>query len=84
MVTMSLEDFFKELSAAKTGTGDLVPPSVPILTSETNPIGLSTEHRQFSARSTTVTAADIRAWCAMNDVNYQTVTNKIADCKVGH
>ena len=29
-----------------------------------------------------VTAADIRAWCAMNDVNYQTVTNKIADCKV--
>ena len=30
-----------------------------------------------------VTAADIRAWCAMNDCNYQTVTNKISDCKVG-
>ena len=30
-----------------------------------------------------VTAADIRAWCAMNGSNYQTVTNKIADCKVG-
>jgi MoxR-like ATPase len=28
-----------------------------------------------------VTAADIRAWCAMNGCNYQTVTNKISDCK---
>ena len=30
-----------------------------------------------------VTAADIRAWCAMNDCNYQTITNKLSDCKVG-
>ena len=30
-----------------------------------------------------VTGADIRAWCAMNGSNYQTVTNKIADYKVG-
>ncbi len=30
-----------------------------------------------------VTAADIRAWCALNDCNYQTVTNKISDLKVG-
>jgi MoxR-like ATPase len=29
-----------------------------------------------------VTAADIRAWCAMNGFNYQTVTNKLSDCKV--
>ena len=29
-----------------------------------------------------VTAADIRAWCAMNGSNYQTVTNKLSDCKV--
>ena len=29
-----------------------------------------------------MTAADIRAWCAMNGSNYQTVTNKISDCKV--
>ena len=29
-----------------------------------------------------VTAADIRAWCAMNGANYQTVTNKLSDCKV--
>ena len=30
-----------------------------------------------------VTAADIRAWCAMNGCNYQTVTNKLSDCKTG-
>ena len=30
-----------------------------------------------------VTGADIRGWCAMNGSNYQTVTNKIADYKVG-
>ena len=28
-----------------------------------------------------VTAADIRAWCAMNGSNYQTVTNKLSDYK---
>ena len=30
-----------------------------------------------------VTAADIRGWCAMNDCNYQTVSNKLSDYKVG-
>ena len=30
-----------------------------------------------------VTAADIRAWCAMNGSNYQTITNKLTDYKVG-
>ena len=30
-----------------------------------------------------VTAADIRAWCAMNSANYQTVTNKLSDYKIG-
>ena len=30
-----------------------------------------------------VTAGDIRAWCAMNGSNYQTVTNKLIDYKVG-
>ena len=29
------------------------------------------------------TAADVRAWCVMNDSNYQTVTNKLKDYKVG-
>jgi len=30
-----------------------------------------------------VTAGDIRAWCAMNGTNYQTITNKLSDYKVG-
>ena len=30
-----------------------------------------------------VTGSDIRGWCAMNGSNYQTVTNKISDYKVG-
>ena len=30
-----------------------------------------------------VTSADIRAWCAMNDANYQTITKKIDQYKVG-
>lgn len=30
-----------------------------------------------------VTAADVRAWCAMNGTNYQTVTNKLSDLKIG-
>jgi len=30
-----------------------------------------------------VTSSDIRAWCAMNGGNYQTITNKLSDRKVG-
>ena len=30
-----------------------------------------------------VTSAEIRGWCAMNDANYQTVTNKLTQYKVG-
>ena len=30
-----------------------------------------------------VTSAEIRGWCAMNDTNYQTVTNKLTQYKVG-
>ena len=30
-----------------------------------------------------VTSSDIRAWCAMNGTNYQTITNKMVDFKVG-
>jgi hypothetical protein len=46
---------------------------------------LSTDYIRTSLQAVygeSVTAADIRAWCAMNDANYQTVTNKISDCKV--
>ena len=32
---------------------------------------------------TEFTAADVRAWCNMNDCAYQTVTNKLTDYKVG-
>ena len=49
-------------------------------------MGLSKQNIIASLQETygeSVTAADIRAWCAMNDCNYQTVSNKIADCKVG-
>jgi len=31
----------------------------------------------------TVTGADIRAWCNLNDANYQTVTKKLDEFKVG-
>ena len=30
-----------------------------------------------------VTSAEIKAFCQMNDYNYQTITNKLTDCKVG-
>ena len=30
-----------------------------------------------------VTTSDVRAWCAMNGSNYQTITNKLKDHKVG-
>ena len=32
---------------------------------------------------TEFTAPDVRAWCAMNGCNYQTVTKKLEDYKVG-
>jgi hypothetical protein len=49
-------------------------------------MGLSKQNIIASLQETygeSVTSADIRAWCAMNDCNYQTISNKIADCKVG-
>ncbi len=30
-----------------------------------------------------VTTGDIRGWCAMNDISYQTVTKKLNEFKVG-
>ena len=30
-----------------------------------------------------INSAEIKAFCQMNDFNYQTVTNKLTDCKVG-
>ena len=47
---------------------------------------ISTEQIRTSLQETygeSVTSADIKAWCAMNDSNYQTISNKLADYKVG-
>ena len=51
-----------------------------------DPMGLSKQSIIESLQATygeSVTAADIRAWCAMNDCNYQTVSNKLSDYKTG-
>ena len=47
---------------------------------------ISTDYIRTSLQAVygeSVTAADIRAWCAMNGCNYQTVTNKLTEYKVG-
>jgi MoxR-like ATPase len=47
----------------------------------------SSDYIRTSLQSTygnQVASGDIRAWCAMNDISYQTVTNKLAEYKVGH
>ena len=49
-------------------------------------MALSPEYIRTSLQElygTEFTAADVRAWCAMNGSNYQTVTNKLCDYKVG-
>ena len=47
---------------------------------------ISTDYIRTSLQAVfgeSVTAAEIRAWCAMNGSNYQTVTNKLTEYKVG-
>ena len=49
-------------------------------------MSLPTDYIRTSLQSLygeSVTSADIRAWCMMNDSNYQTVTKKLSGCKVG-
>ena len=49
-------------------------------------MGLSKEGIVNSLQDTygeTITSAEIKAWCAMNGGNYQTITNKLSDYKVG-
>jgi hypothetical protein len=49
-------------------------------------MGLSKEGIVNSLQDTygeTITSAEIKAWCAMNGCNYQTITNKLSDYKVG-
>ena len=49
-------------------------------------MALSTDYIRTSLQALygdSIAAGDIRAWCAMNGSNYQTVTNKLAQYKVG-
>jgi len=49
-------------------------------------MALSSDYIRTSLQSlygSTLTSADIRAWCNMNDTNYQTVTKKLDQFKVG-
>ena len=49
-------------------------------------MALSADYIRTSLRALygeTVTSGDVRAWCVMNGHGYQTVTGKLADCKVG-
>ena len=59
----------------------------PIITSvQTKQMGLSKESIIECLRESygeSVTSAEIKAYCQMNDFNYQTVTNKLTDYKVG-
>ena len=64
------------------------PSLCPIITSvkQNNPMGLSKESIVESLRESygeSVTSAEIKAFCQMNDFNYQTTTNKLTDFKVG-
>ena len=65
--------------------GIKIPHISSILTSvQTNQMSLSSEFIRTSLQGLygeSIAAADIRAWCAMNGANYQTVTNKLTHYK---
>ena len=67
--------------------GVRAPLSCTIMTSvQTNQMGLSKESIIECLRESygeSVTSAEVKAYCQMNDFNYQTVTNKLTDYKVG-
>ena len=49
-------------------------------------MGLSRQSIIESLKDTygeSITSGDIKGWCSMNDMNYQTVTNKLNDYKIG-
>ena len=49
-------------------------------------MGLSKEGIVSSLQETygeSITSAEIRAWCAMNDCNYQTIVNNLSEYKIG-
>jgi hypothetical protein len=68
----------------------LCPPLCPTLPynnfSSNKQMTISPEYIRTSLQAlygNNVTTSDIRAWCAMNGLNYQTVTNKMTEQKVG-
>jgi len=67
--------------------GVRAPLSCTIMTSvQTNQMGLSKESIIECLRESygeSVTSAEVKAYCQMNDFNYQTITNKLTDYKVG-
>ena len=67
--------------------GGETPPSPFILASvQTKQMGLTKESIIECLRESygeSVTSAEIKAFCQMNDFNYQTITNKLTDYKVG-
>ena len=75
--------------ASVTGGGDDLPPvGYNILVGQNHYfiMSISSEYIVSSLQNLygeNVTSGDIRAWCAMNGCNYQTVTNKLTDYKIG-
>ena len=70
------------------GGDDLLPVGYNILVGQNHYfiMSISSEYIVSSLQNLygeNVTSGDIRAWCAMNGCNYQTVTNKLTDYKVG-
>ena len=67
--------------------GVRAPLSCTIMTSvQTKQMGLSKESIIECLRESygeSVTSAEVKAYCQMNDFNYQTITNKLTDHKVG-
>ena len=67
--------------------GVRAPLSCTIMTSvQTKQMGLSKESIIECLRESygeSVTSAEVKAYCQMNDFNYQTITNKLTDYKVG-
>ena len=63
------------------------PFSCTIVVVQTKEMGLSAKKASSNFTSIlygeSVTSAEIKAFCQMNDFNYQTVTNKLEDYKVG-
>ena len=60
--------------------------SIMTMLKQSKQMALSSDYIRTSLQNlygSTITGADIRAWCNLNDANYQTVTKKLDQFKVG-